>query len=252
MTMNDAPSFPDEHAIHAYVDGRLDEVDRTRMEGWLARHPDRAEAIRGWRDDAQQMRAALGGLAEPAPAHTLDPAALRMRRRRRVRARLAMAAALIVVLGLGSAAGWLARGAASPASPPMADAVEAYRMFTSAPRAPLDVTQRHAGEVQAWLDARFPDAPALPNLDDAGYRVVGGRLLATANGPAAIVLYDNARGNAISFYIRPPSTRRGVLPRGQRDDGQLAVAYWSGGDYNLALVSRNNPADLAILRRASR
>lgn len=250
--MNEPTPYPDENTIHAYVDGRLDEVEHARMEDWLDRHPERAQEIRSWRSEAQQLRAVLGGFADMAGAPALDPALVRARWRHRVRARLGMAAALMIVLGVGGAVGWLARGAASPASPPMADAVEAYRMFASVPHAPLDVTQQHAGEVQAWLDTRFPDAPALPNLSEAGYRVVGGRLLATASGPAAIVLYDDPHGNAISFYIRPPSAHRGVLPRGQRREGQLAVAYWSGGDYNLALVGRDNAADLAVLRRASR
>lgn len=250
--MNESTSFPDENTIHAYVDGRLDDADHAHMEDWLDRHPQRAEEIRGWRNEAQQLRAAFAGFAEAAAAPALDPAVIRARQRHRVHARLAMAAALIIVLGIGSVSGWLVRGAASPASPPMADAVEAYRMFASKAHAPLDVTQQHAGEVQAWLDTRFPEAPALPNLSEAGYRVVGSRLLATASGPAAIVLYDNAHGNAISFYIRPPSARRGVLSRGQRREGQLAIAYWSGGDYNLALVGPDNAVDLAVLRRASR
>ncbi|MHA7235904.1 anti-sigma factor family protein, partial [Burkholderia pseudomallei] len=71
---------PDEHDLHAYVDGRLDADARTAVERWLALHPARAEQVRRWRQDAQQLRAALDSVPTPAPTRTLDPAVLRARR----------------------------------------------------------------------------------------------------------------------------------------------------------------------------
>lgn len=249
---NQTCPFPDESDIHAYVDGRLNESDCARMEAWLDRHPARAEEIRRWQRDAQQLRAALGGLPTPTGQVALDPAAIRTRHRHRMRARMAMAAMLVLTLGIGGIGGWQARSLATPtAVAPMADALQAYRMFALNRHMKLDVTQRHAGDLQAWLDQHFQNATRLPDLDNAGFHPIGGRLLATGSGPAAMVLYEDRQGNAISFYIRPPSSRAGELPRGQRREGQLATAYWSGNGYNYALVSRADAPDVRAIREAS-
>jgi anti-sigma factor RsiW len=249
--MNDMqePSMAD---LHAYIDGHLDDTDRARIESWLARHPERAAEVRGWQRDAQQLRAAFGGLPAATAQAALDPTAIRARRRHRQRTRLALAAALVLTLGVGGLGGWQARGLVAPvAAAPMADAVQAYRMFAMDHHAPLDVTQRHPGDLQAWLDQHFQHAARLPDLDAAGFHPIGGRLLATDGGPAAMVLYADGNGGAISFYIRPPSSHAGPLARGERREGQLATAYWSGNGYNYALVSRVDSTDLRVIRDAS-
>lgn len=249
--MNDSPSHPDEATIHAYVDGRLDEAARAHMEAWLDRHPDRAVEIRRWQRDAQQLRAAFGGLAGWSAAEALDPARIRVRHRQRVRARIPLAAGLLLALVVGGAGGWQAREfTVANASPPMADALQAYRMFALHPHTQFDATQQHPGELQAWLDRHFRNAAPLPDLGVTGFRPVGGRLLATESGPAAMVLYEDGQGRAISFYIRPPSPR-GALPHGERRDGRLATAYWSGNGYNYALVSRADAPDMRVIREAS-
>lgn len=242
---------PDEAVIHDYVDGRLDQATAARMDAWLDRHPDRAEEIRHWRRDAQQLRAAFGDLPAGAAPSALDPATVRRRRQQRLRTRVALAASLVLALGAGSLGGWQAHAMFTPASAPMADAMQAYRMFATGRYAKLDVVQRNAGELQAWLDQRFQRAAPLPDLVASGFKPVGGRLLATDSGPAAMVLYENRNGDAISFYIRSPSSRAGMLPRGQRREGQLATAYWSGNGYNYALVSHADTADLRVIRDAS-
>lgn len=250
--MNETGSFLSEADIHAYIDGHLDEAGCARVEAWLDHHPVRAEEIRGWQRDAQQLRAALGGLPTPLDPPTLDPTMIRTRHRHRMRVRLALAAMLVLALGAGGIGGWQARGLTAPvAAAPMADALQAYRMFAMNRHVQLDVTQRHAGDLQAWLDQHFQNAARLPNLDGAGFHPVGGRLLATGSGPAAMVLYENRQGGAISFYIRPPSPHAGTLPRGQRREGQLAAAYWSGHGYNYALVSRADASDVRAIRDAS-
>lgn len=251
--MNETTPFPGEADIHAYIDGHLDEADSARMEAWLERNPARAKEIRGWQQDAQQLRAMLGGLPASTGQAALDPATIRARRRHRVRARLSMAAMLVLALGVGAISGWQARRMTMPtAAAPMADALQAYRMFALNRHVNLDVTQQHAGELQGWLDQHFRNAARLPNLADSGFRPVGGRLLATDNGPAAMVLYEDRQGDAISFYIRPPSPNTGTLRRGQRREGQLVASYWSGNGYNYALISHDDASDMRAIRDASR
>ncbi|UFH50854.1 anti-sigma factor family protein [Pseudomonas sp. KNUC1026] len=242
---------PSEQSLHAWVDGRLNEADRQALDAWLAQHPEVARRVQAWRNDAQHLRAALGGaLAQPAnPA--LDPAALRQRLRQHRHRHLARAASLVLALGVGALAGWNGRAMQTPAFVPMGDALEAYRLFAQQGMMPADMTAKDPQTLQHWLDQHFARAQRLPDLDTAGLRPVAARLLSTDQGAAAMVLYEGAHGEKVSFYIRPPGPRHNMLGRGSRQDGELQADYWSGAGFNYAVVSRAGsmaPATLARLQ----
>ena len=242
--MNTTPS---EYEIHAYVDGRLDEARRAAVEFYLARNPERAEQVRAWQRDAQQLRAQLSGLDLPGnPA--LDPAYIRARREGQLRRRWAAAAVVLICLGIGGVGGWEARGLGQSATePPMADALQAHRMFAPDKGQRLDVRYQRNSDMQAWLDSHFEHAPRLPALEEAGFLPVGARLLATAAGPAAMMFYADQRGDTISFYVRPP-TAAGPLRRGHRQDGHLVAEYGSENGYSYAMVSDADTRSREIVR----
>jgi anti-sigma factor RsiW len=240
---------PSEHDIHAYVDGRLDGERREALELYLARHPERAAQVQAWQRDAQRLRAALAGSVDLPPHPGLDPAAIRARRQQRRVARLALAASLVLCVGLGGVGGWQMRGWQG-ASPPMGDALTAYRLLALDHGAQPDLVPQREGDLQAWLDGHFRRRVTMPDLRAAGFRPVGGRLFATEQGAAAMVLYRDAAGHAISFYVRPPGPRRHLLSRGARIDGGLLAQYGSGNGYNYAMVSRAGGDDARVAARA--
>jgi anti-sigma factor RsiW len=211
----------------------------------MIQHPESAQAIREWQRDAQALRGAMSTL--PASGSFLDTAIARVNRRRRLRRSAAFAALLLLAINVGGWAGWQMRGLDSTAkSEPMADAMLAYRLFAVNRQAPFDLTQTHAGELQAWLDQHFPRATRLPDLTASGFHVVGGRLLANTSGPAALVVYRDAEGDVVSFYVRLPGPDSGLLQPGERRDGRLAATYWSAHGYNYALVGRAGVSDLRV------
>ena len=224
----------DDLARNAYVDGQLDAAQRRAMEAYLLAHPEQAQELSAWQRDAQELRRAAGQDSLP-PNPELDPAAVRARLRARTRRRLAMASSLFVALVLGGATGWSARDSAlAHRVLPMQDAVQAYRLFAS-DHAPQPDLRADAGSLQSWLDDYFAHAQRLPDLSASGYKPVAARLLTTDQGPAAIVIYENA-GQRASFYSRPPGPGMQMLPEGSRRDGKLLARYWSGQGYNYALV----------------
>jgi anti-sigma factor RsiW len=242
---------PSEFEIQAYVDGRLEETRRQAVEFFLAQHPERAAEVRAWQRDAQQLRAELSGAPGLPDNPALDPARIRARRDRRVRARWATAAIVLLSVGIGGLAGWQARSWRYAAlQPPMADAIQAYRMFGRDNAGHFDFVSQHYADMETWMGAHFLGAPSLPNLAAAGFQPVGVRLIATAQGPAAMVLYVDARGEAITFYLRPPSAR-GTLPLGHRRDGNLMTEYGSANGYDYAFVSHAKPQVLSLLHRAA-
>jgi anti-sigma factor RsiW len=247
--MNTTPS---EDEIQAYVDGRLDETRRQAVEFYLTQRPERAEEVRAWQRDAQQLRAELSGEPDLVPNPALDPARIRARRRDNVRRRWAAAAMVLLSVGIGCFSGWQARGWRDTSlQPPMADAIQAYRMFARKSVGRFDFVSEHYDDLHAWMDAHFLGAPNPPDLTSVGFHAVGVRLIATADGPAAMVLYLNTSGEAIIFYVRPPSVR-GTLPLGGRRDGDLVTEYGSAHGYEYAFVSRSDAHMLQLLHRAMR
>jgi anti-sigma factor RsiW len=241
---------PDEHDLQAYVDGQLDGDARAAVERYLALHPERAEQVKQWRQDAQRLRAALESVRMPDDNPALDPAAIRARRVERTRMRFAMAASFVFCIGLGTFGGWQARGwNAPPAVAPMSDAVEAYRMMVVDRAAKVDFKPSSAGELQAWLTTRVGKSAVLPDLSAAGFRPVGGRLFATGHGAAAMVLYQDDAGRTLSFYLRPPESAQRLMAAGERVDGQLLARYGSVNGMNFAVVGpADSLAEKAVVR----
>jgi len=228
---------PDEYDLHAYVDGRLDDDERAAVELYLAHHPERAERVRRWQQDAQRLRAALASVPPPFENPALDPAAIRARRAERTRMRFALAASFVFCISLGTFGGWQARGWDSTPVAPMSDAVEAYKLMV-VDRAQVDFSPSRPQELQTWLARRVGPAVKLPDLSAAGFRPVGGRLFATERGAAAMVLYEDAAGHTLSFYVRPPESAHRLLAAGQRVDGELLARYGSLHGFNFAVVGR--------------
>lgn len=242
--------IPSEEELHAYVDEHLEPGRRREVELYLAANPEQAARIEGWRADARQLRAALAGLAEQPLNPRLHPAAVRRDQRQRRQRHWATAAMLLVALGVGGLGGWQAREAGLLASsvPPMADAVQAHRLFAYA--APLDIAVERPAQLQAWLMQHFHLAGQLPDLSTYGFTPVGARLLSNEQGPAALLVFQDAKGERISLFLRSPGERYARMPTGERVEGQLQARYWSHGAYNYALVSEVADGRGAQIRQA--
>ncbi|MDN7143062.1 anti-sigma factor [Pseudomonas sp. JQ170] len=244
-----SPLIPSEEELHAYVDERLDSERRRAVERYLAANPEQAARVEGWRIDARHLRAASSGLAGRAPNPRLDPAAIRRELRRKRQRRWVNAAVLLVTLGIGGVGGWQVRESSLLASnPPMADAVQAHRLFAAA--SALDLSARDPARLQAWLGEHFKHVGNLPDFSVYGFTPVGARLLSNEQGPAALLVFEDAQGQRVSLFLRSPGERYGRMPSGERIDGQLQARYWSQGDYNYALISAASDSRGATLRNA--
>ncbi|MNL26716.1 hypothetical protein D3C87_1482620 [compost metagenome] len=241
---------PSERDLHAYVDHQLSDADRRLVETFLTSNPAVADQVRAWQQDAQQLRAALSGVLQQPANPELDPAMIRQRLKRQSRRHLASVAALLIAVSIGGFSGWQAREMTfTGAQLPMTDALQAYRLIAQQGILPADYKASDDGDMQGWLDRYFTQANRLPDLADAGFKPVSGRLLSTEQGPAAMVVYKNQGGQKISFYVRPPGPKNYLLPRGSRSDGGLQAEYWSGGGYNYAMVSPTDTPAAQMLRQ---
>ncbi|VVM89322.1 hypothetical protein PS645_02690 [Pseudomonas fluorescens] len=241
---------PSERDLHAYIDHQLSDEDRRLVDTFLASNADVSAQVRAWQQDAQQLRAALSGALQQPANPDLDPALIRQRLKRQSRRHLASAAVLLIAVSIGGFSGWQAREMTLlSAAQPMGDAMQAYRLFAQKGLLPADYKVNGNGDMQGWLDRYFTQANRLPDLSDAGFKPVSGRLLITEQGPAAMVVYEDSRGQKISFYVRPPGPKNFLLPRGSRSDGELQAEYWSGAGYNYAMVSPTDTAAAQMLKQ---
>lgn len=227
---------PTREQLNAYLDGELAAAELQQVETYLQAHPDVAATLEAWRADGAALKEALETRAL-APNPALTPQAVRGRHAARQRQRFGLAAGLTLALALGGAGGWGVRDSLyAAASPPMADAIEAYKLFAAAADAPPPSQT----ELADWFSRYFEGASPPPGLEAYGLQLVDARLMATQQGPAAMVLYRNRNRQTLLFFIRPPSPERRSLPSGQRREGELTARYWSDGRFNYALVSPSN------------
>jgi anti-sigma factor RsiW len=223
MTDRDSPVTEDE--LHAYVDGEIAADRRGAVEAWLASHPEDAARVAQWRSQADAIRTRYGGIAtEPvSPRFDLDALA------RGARSWRAVAAAAVVAAFLtGSVVGWMAHGA-SAAAPSRFDvftsqALDAHKVYVVEVRHPVEVTGAERPHLIQWLSKRLDYELRIPDLEQAGLKLVGGRLLPGPFGPAAFCMYEGPSGERFTiYYARTDSPQTAMRYRGE---DRFAALYW--------------------------
>ncbi|MBV9261299.1 MAG: anti-sigma factor [Pseudolabrys sp.] len=199
MTDLNTPITDDE--LHAYVDGELPADRQGAVLEWLAANPEAAAQVAGWRAQAEAIRARYGAVAsEPVPPRFKIET---LSRRGRSWTAIAAAAAVAAFM-VGSVSGWVARGA-SAANPNglellTSDALDAYKLYVVEVRHPVEVPGDERAHMTQWLSKRLGADLKIPELQDIGLKLVGGRLLPGATGAAAFYMYETASGERFTIY----------------------------------------------------
>ena len=238
MTGQERPVGEDD--LHAFIDGRLHPRRQSAVEAYLAERPEEAGRVSRDRTAREALRERLAAkAAEPVPAR-LRIAAIAARRRVRLRRPAAWAAAAALLLAVGGSGGWLARdrlgpmpGGAAPAA--MArEALAAHRTFAVEVVHPVEVKADQEAHLVQWLSRRLGRRLVVPDLTDAGFGLIGGRLLpAGRREVAAQLMYGGERGERVTLYVRSGDAE----PTGYRlmREGNLGSVYWSTGSTGYVL-----------------
>src|SRR5438094_258370 len=110
-----------------------------------------------------------------------------------------------------------------------------------------------AAEVErlvTWLSRRLGLAVHAPDLNGAGFALVGGRLVAGNERPTALFMYENADKQRLSLQVRkqPPGTSE-VAFRYAIEDG-VGVYYWIDDACAYALSGQVDRAQMLTIGRA--
>lgn len=240
--MSEPRSGIDDALLHAYVDDRLASADRARVEAHLLQDAEAARKVEAWAAQADALRAAFPlDEAEPIPAsmRALFARPTLFDHARAALPRRASAwAALLLVAVLSGGAGWWSHGrfTASPAIGLPREAARAHAIYTAEVLHAVEVPASEEKHLVAWLSKRLGTQLKAPYLGNAGFSLVGGRLLpAGRKDLAAQFMYENARGERLTLYIRDGEAGADSSFRVTEEKGATGF-YWVDAGYGYALV----------------
>lgn len=243
--MNNRPIA--EEDLHAYVDRALEPERRAQVAAYLDDHPDVAKRIGAFADQRELLRAALAPIAEePLPPELNLSRIIERRSRRPSVIRWAMAAMLF--LSIGALGGWAMRGAMQ-ASPEglvalAQEATASYNVYAPDRVRPVEVRASDSAQLVQWASDRLHRPVKVPHLAASGYRLMGGRLVATSHGPAAMFMYDDDHGSRLVVLTRPMSSADQNAPMTLQSHGNVRGFAWADDGVGYSLVGHAAPESL--------
>jgi len=232
-----------EGELHVYVDGELPADRREAVEVWLSEHPEDAARVAAWRAQAEAIRARYGSVInEPVPDRlTLN----RIMRTRRSWAAIAAAAA-VAAFAIGGVAGWMARGASAAAPSQVelftVEALGAHKLYIGEVRHPIEV-KAEENHLLPWLSRRVGTTLRAPDLGAFGLKLLGGRLLPGASGPAALFMYEGSSGERFTIYCSRLNEPRTAFR--YDSNGNFGAVQWIEGGYGWVV---SGPMDKSRLK----
>jgi anti-sigma factor RsiW len=239
-----------EDDLHALVDQALDAGRRHEVEAYLERHPEVAARVAGYVGDREALRAALAPIAEEPVPPELSLGRLIEARQARFRFGTSWrgVAAAVILFGLGGAGGWVMHGTVGEAPAPggilslASEAVDSYKVFGEDKLHPVEIKASDSDQLLGWISARLQRPVKLPDLSAAGYRFMGGRLVATPHGPAGMFLYDD-QGTRLAVVMRPMEIDQNV-PMSEHSTGGVGGVTWADKGIGYSLVGTSQPKTL--------
>lgn len=249
--MNDQPIT--EQDLHAYADEELEPQRRAEVRDYLDHHPEAARRVAALAEQRRALRAALSSVAEEPVPPELDLARLIAGQRRPRVLRWRSAAAAVMLFALGNVGGWFmhqtppTEGIAALAQ----EAAASYAVYAPDHMRPVELKAADSGELLRWVAQRLHRPVAVPDLSKSGYRFMGGRLVATAHGPAALFLYDDDHGTRLAMLARPMTVERNMR-MSEHAEGAVNGFAWADHGMGYSLVADMKPEGLHPLANEAR
>jgi anti-sigma factor RsiW len=109
-----------------------------------------------------------------------------------------------------------------------------------------DIPSSDQHTVKPWLDARLDFAPAVVDLGNEGFPLVGGRLDYLENRPVAALIYQR-RKHFINLFIWPAETGAAKTTKTIARQG-YQLLHWVDSDFSYWAVSDVNEKDLQTFK----
>lgn len=240
--------------LHGYLDGELSAERRAEVEAYLAAHPEQAARVAEYRNLTLTLHRLFD--SEDVPANPeiealSDDLVCALRRRRTARRLVGVAAAVAVLaVGTGLATGVhdRFRQAEDRFLAFTQQATNAHMLFAGGVPSQGEFDPGESATVVSWLSQRLTGVPVrTPDLSALGYALSIERILPSADGPAAQLMYRNAKGSKpITLFIgKSRDKRQNAFTYVQNDD--LSIFYWQEGPFAYSLAGNLDRAELLTL-----
>jgi anti-sigma factor RsiW len=248
--MNEPGSPVSEEDLHAYVDGRLDAERRDAVDRYLRNHPDVAASIAIDISQRNALREAFGAYAvSPTPPH-LNLTRLVEERLRRRRASWRAAAAVLLAFGVGAGGGiWFGSRPLTGTGALAEEAAISYGVYAVDAHRPVEISADQRTVMTRWLSNRLNRQVAPPDLAAAGYELLGGRLVASPRGAAALFVYENAHHKRLIIYVRPMAESGETSTIQAVDVDDLDGCTWIEQGIGYSLIANEDYAHILELSR---
>jgi mycothiol system anti-sigma-R factor len=110
-----------------------------------------------------------------------------------------------------------------------------------------DVPSSDQHTVKPWLDAKLDFAPAVVDLSNEGFPLIGGRLDYLDNRPVAALVYGR-RKHFINLFVWPAAADAKTTPQTISRQG-YQLLHWADSDFNYWAVSDVNINDLQSFKQ---
>jgi anti-sigma factor RsiW len=110
-----------------------------------------------------------------------------------------------------------------------------------------DVASTDQHTVKPWFEGKLDFAPAVTDLADAGYALMGGRLDYLDGRPVAALTYRH-RLHVVNLFEWPAAGRADAAPKTFAQKG-YAIARWRRGGLEYWAISDIAPSDLLELAK---
>jgi anti-sigma factor RsiW len=160
----------------------------------------------------------------------------------------ATAAALVLVVGVLTSSYLTGRSRQDQALSEIAD----LHVATLASSSPVDVVSTDRHTVKPWFQGKIPFAFNLPELQDSGFSLLGGRMAYLDQTPGAQLIYD-VRKHHISVFVfqerllKLPAGLDGISPAPKKLSFNMET--WSQGGLRYFVISDTSAADVDSLAK---
>lgn len=241
--------------LQAYVDGRLSATQQERVAAAIAADPELAHR-------ADELRRVTDLLCAAYDSTTEDTVPVEMLRTVMVRkpAYPMWIAASIAWMTVGAVIGAIlvSQNSSAPeaevaaARPLVQEAAYAHTVYVPEKRHAVEAGPDETEHLNRWLSKRLDHPVTALDMRDAGYQLVGGRMLNDSGRPAAQFMYEDDEGLRITLFIRNHQglSMESALQFTQNDE--LGVVYWVDGPLAYALSGSTDQASLERVAVAMR
>ncbi len=240
-----------EAALHAFLDGELDDEARQDVEAWLSQNPEDLVRLGIWRKQKEDLKAYFNPvIKEKVPASLKQT--INQSRILSPRATWTQVAATLFMFVLGGLAGWGVTNLATPKHkqwPSFAvQAVNVHAFYTAGGRRPV-VAASGKKALLAQVNKRAARRVQLPEILAKRFKLIGGRIVPVDGKAAAQFMFQDKRGKRVTLLV-------GRNPKGQDSKlkvwakGRLRCGFWYDGPVKLAFSGELEKAEVLKISKA--